>query len=88
MSPTWFEFGPTAALSGRHREGRLLALGCSASGAQLLPDVGVKLRYPAVAESSARDPNQTSRRFISSVHFTRVMSLGFQLLSIALSAGP
>ncbi len=36
----------------------------------------------------ANDPNQTSRRFISSVHFTRVMSLGFQLLSIALSAGP
>src|SRR6266849_5773412 len=25
MSPTWFEFGPTAALSGRHPEGRLLA---------------------------------------------------------------
>src|SRR5260370_11248520 len=25
MSPTWFEFGPAAALSGRHREGRLLA---------------------------------------------------------------
>src|SRR3984893_3860864 len=34
----------------------LLALGCGASGAHLVPEVGVKLRCPAATEASARDP--------------------------------
>src|SRR5206468_3313682 len=63
--------GSTAAVSGRPGERQLLALGCSASGAQLLPDVGVKLRYPAVAESLARDPKPTYARTRVSVALTR-----------------
>src|ERR1700730_4806947 len=37
-----------------------LALGCAAGGAELLPLVGVKLRCPAAAESSAREPKGKS----------------------------
>jgi len=57
------EFGIAASLSPpnnraaarRQRDVWELALGCGASGPQLLPQVGVKLRCPAAAEYSARD---------------------------------
>jgi len=38
-----------------------MALGCGASCAQLLPQVGVKLRCPAAAESSARGTQEAFR---------------------------
>jgi hypothetical protein len=53
-------FIPCRHLDSPNRAGRLLALGCGAGGAQLLPQVGVKLRCPAAAESSARDPKRPS----------------------------
>jgi hypothetical protein len=54
MSPTWFESGPTAALSGRHREGRHLCRFSDAGNDQARHTLGGRRRKSAEARNRGK----------------------------------